>query len=263
MVAKKQSSTKSAKSSSRSSSKKTSAKTSSVAKTSRIASSKAPAKSSVGAKTPAKKSVCATEPYHPLFGVILLVVAAIIVAFLLGSAVIDFSRGNISKNSDAFRFASEYSSVERENVFVYKTNKEAVEFLESGTGLIFFGFPNCPWCQAYAPMLNSFAKEKGLTSVAYFNIYDDWQANSPEYQKLTELLGDSLQFDNVGNRHLYVPDVAFVVEGEIVANDWETSKDTLGLESPEEYWTEERTSAWKEKMSSLYEKYLEKLNSIK
>ena len=63
--------------------------------------------------------------------------------------------------------------------------------------------------------------------------------------------GYTCVIDSSGN--LYVPNAAFVVKGEIIGNDWETSKDTLDAETPEEYWTEERVTAWKEKVGALLE----------
>lgn len=197
------------------------------------------------------------EPYNPIFGIVILVISAIIFSFLLGLIVIDCSKKPGNSVSDASRFSSEYSSVEKKNVFRYISSKKAVELLGEGTGIVFLGYPSCPWCQAYAPMLDEFAKEHGVKTIYYYNTFDDAKNDTDDYRKIVDLLGENLQFDNVGNRHLYVPDVAFVVNGKIVANDWETSKDVLGAEHPEEYWTEERVSAWKEKMNNLYERFLE------
>lgn len=204
-------------------------------------------------KSVAKKTatVHATEPFHHCFGLVLIIVGIILVLTLLVGLICDLSKRRLS---DAEVFSSEYTQVDAENVFVYASGKEAIEILEEGTGVVFLGFPSCPWCQAYAPMLNDLAKEYGIEKIYYHNTYDDWQNDTDEYKKLTELLSDYLQYDNVGNRHLYVPDVAFVIDGEIVGNDWETSKDTLDAETPEDYWTEERVSAWKERVKPYFER---------
>ena len=203
----------------------------------------------------AKKTVHATEPYHPAFGVIILIVCAIIVAVLLPFAV---SRIAKMTESDAARFAGEYSLVESDNVFKYKSAEETEKILEHGTGVVFLGFPSCPWCQTYAKMLNDLAKEKGLKEIYYYNIATARENNTETYQKFVQILSDYLQYDNVGEKRIYVPNTTFVVDGEIVGNDWETSKDTLGLEKPEEYWTEERVAAWKEKVSLFFDRVLEK-----
>ena len=197
------------------------------------------------------KTVHATEPYHPAFGVILIVVCALMAAVLLPFAIKMIVK---SIESDAMRFSGEYSSVEVDNVFKYKTAEETKDILEHGTGVVFLGFPSCPWCQSYAKMLNDLAKEKGLTEIYYYNIHDDRENNTEIYQKFVSILGDYLQYDNTGKKRIYVPNATFIVDGEIIGNDLETSKDTLGLQNPDDYWTEERVAAWKEKIGALMEK---------
>lgn len=197
------------------------------------------------------KTVHATEPYHPAFGVILIIVCALMAAVLLPFAIKMIVK---SIESDAMRFSGEYSSVEVDNVFKYKTAEETKDILEHGTGVVFLGFPSCPWCQSYAKMLNDLAKEKGLTEIYYYNIHDDRENNTEVYQKFVSILGDYLQYDNTGKKRIYVPNATFIVDGEIIGNDLETSKDTLGLQNPDDYWTEERAATWKEKIGALMEK---------
>lgn len=214
-------------------------------------------KKSVPKKSVARKpkTVHATEPYHPAFGVILLVVFAIVLAVLIPFTVKMIVK---TTESDAMRFSEEYSSVEVENVFKYKTAEEIAEILEHGTGVVYLGFPSCPWCQSYAKMLNSLAKEKGIKEIAYYDIKDIREKNTEFYKKLVKILGAHLQTNDSGQKRIYVPELIFVKNGEIIGNDHETSKDTLGLQDPKEYWTEERVAAWKEKVGALMDKYLEK-----
>jgi len=204
---------------------------------------------------PRPKTVHATEPYHPAFGVVLIVVCALVAAVL-----IPFSIKMITKSieSDAMRFSGEYTSVEVDNVYKYKTAAEVTDLLEHGTGIVYLGFPSCPWCQNYAKMLNALAKEKGIKEIYYYNIHDDRENGTEAYKKLVELLSDYLQTNNEGEKRIYVPNLTFVVDGEIIGNDYETSKDTLGLQAPEEYWTAERISAWQEKVGALLEILAEK-----
>ena len=220
-------------------------------KTAKQSAAKKPAaKKSTPAKA-APKTVHATEPYHQAFGIVLIIVGIIMVLALIAGVTAYLIKGD--SKSDAETFAAEYAQVEKDNLFVYKSGQEIIDILEHGTGVVFLGFPSCPWCQAYAPMLNDLAKSYGLDTIYYHNTYDDWKGNTEEYQKYTELLSDYLQYDNVGNRHLYVPNAAFVIDGEIIGNDWETSKDTLNAETPADYWTEERVEAWKAKLAPYFE----------
>ena len=201
-------------------------------------------------KSKAPKTVHATEPYHQAFGVILIVVGVIMVLALIAGVTAYLAK---KETSDAKTFAAEYTQVSQDNLFVYKSGKEIIDILEHGTGVVFLGFSSCPWCQAYAPMLNDLAKSYGIETIYYHNTYDDWKGDTEEYRRYTEILADFLQYDNVGNRHLYVPNVAFVVDGQIIGNDWETSKDTLGLKTPAEYWTSERVDAWQSRLAPYFE----------
>ena len=60
--------------------------------------------------------------------------------------------------SDSKKFASEYTQVQEYNVFTYRSEDEIIKILEHGTGIVYLGFPECPWCQAYVKYLNETAK---------------------------------------------------------------------------------------------------------
>ncbi|MBR5389283.1 thioredoxin family protein [Candidatus Saccharibacteria bacterium] len=202
------------------------------------------------ASAPVQKTVKSTEPYSPIFGVLLLFVCAITAAALLIAAIKTIAR--LSYGDDT-NFSEIYTQVDADNVYKIKTAEETIAILEHGTGVVFIGFPSCPWCQAYAPMLNDLAKDYDIKEIYYFDIKEDRENNTESYQKIVELLSDYLQYDNTGNKRVYVPETAFVMNGEIIGNDWETSKDTLGLKTPEEYWTAERIKAWEERVGPLME----------
>ena len=53
---------------------------------------------------------------------------------------------------DAARFKAAYSRVANDNRFVFASAGEVLEKFESGSGLIFLGFQQCPWCQQLAPI---------------------------------------------------------------------------------------------------------------
>ncbi len=146
--------------------------------------------------------------------------------------------------SDAELFAAEYPEVEHSELFDIRTAEEIIGILEHGTGVVYLGFPECPWCKAYVPMLADLAVDVGIDQIFYLNVLEDRSNNTEEYQKIVEILGDRLQYNNEGQRHLYVPDVVFVVNGEIIGNDYETSKDLKGTKTPEEYWTPNRVAVW-------------------
>ena len=165
--------------------------------------------------------------------------------------------GCTKKETDSEKFAKEYTSVDENNYFVYRNIEEITKILENGTGVVYLGFPECPWCQAYVPMLNEVADIEGLEKIYYFNILEDRKNNTKEYQKIVDILYDYLQYDDEGNKRIYVPAVIFVSKGQILGFDDETAYYTKGFEKPEEYWTEEEVSDLKHKLTENMNKVLD------
>ena len=103
--------------------------------------------------------------------------------------------GCTEKETDAKKFAKEYTSVDEYNYFVYRDSKEIIKILENGTGVVYLGFPECPWCQAYVPMLNEVADIEGLEKIYYFNVLEDRKNNTDDYKKIVEILNEYLQLN--------------------------------------------------------------------
>ena len=89
---------------------------------------------------------------------ILLIIPIIITFILVGCK-------KENNETDAEKFAKEYTTITEDNYFVYKDSKEIIKILENGTGVVYLGFPECPWCQAYVPMLNEVADIEGLEKI--------------------------------------------------------------------------------------------------
>lgn len=151
--------------------------------------------------------------------------------------------------SDSEKFKNEYSEVSDNNVFVYRSIDEIINILKNGTGVVYLGFPECKWCQSYVDILDEVANEIEIDKIYYCDILEDRENNSDSYQELVAVLEDELQYDEEGNKRIYVPHVSFVIEGEIIGSDYETSKDTLGLDDPNEYWSDDRIASLKDKLS--------------
>ena len=156
--------------------------------------------------------------------------------------------------SDAELFLEEYPDVEHSELFAYRSAEEIIDILEHGTGIVYLGFPECQWCQAYAPKLASLAAEAGIKKIYYFNIREDRAKNTEDYQKIVSLLGDRLQYNDEGKPTIFVPNVTYVIDGKIIDNDYETSKDLKGTKTPEEYWTAARLEAWQNRIKPLLER---------
>lgn len=173
----------------------------------------------------------------------LLIVISIII--IIGGGILLYfviNNKNSENNSDNVKFAKEYTEVGEDNVFVYKDIDEIINILKYGTGVVYLGFPECPWCQAYVKYLNDTAKEANIEKIYYFNILEERENNTEKYQEILSILGDNLQRDEEGNLRVFVPNVSFIVNGRIIGNDNETSLDTKGFEKPSDYWTIEEVS---------------------
>lgn len=159
---------------------------------------------------------------------------------------------NKPKETDGEKFAKEYSSVNNDNVFVYKDIDEIIKILENGTGVVYLGFPECPWCTQYVVYLNEVAKENDVETIYYHNILEDRQNNTNEYQKIVSLLSDYLQYGEEGNKRIYVPAVIAVKKGEIIDFDDETAWDTKNHDTPEDYWANENLEGLKSKLQNMF-----------
>lgn len=186
------------------------------------------------------------------------IIAAIIVIAVLGAFSFGYIKSN-TKNveSDSVKFSKEYTNVSEDNPFVYKTDKEIIEILKHGTGVIYLGFPECPWCQGYVSYIDEIAKKTNVSKVYYLNIRDIRNNNTEEYQEIVNILSDYLEYDDEGKKRVYVPLVIAVKDGEIIDSDSETSKDTKGYETPEEYWENEDLDGLKTKLEKMFSKTLE------
>lgn len=194
-----------------------------------------------------KRIAAPNKPVTAIILIILGVAGLILASFLMIYSVI----GN--QPSDAVRFANEYSTVAKDNPFVYRSGDEIVDILEKGTGVVFLGFPSCAWCQQYVGYLSEIAKEKGLDKIYYYNIEKDRADNTELYQKLVSILSSHLQYDDEGQRRIFVPNVTFVIDGQIIGNDLESSKYTAGESDPAAYWTEGRVNDLKSRLGSLFQ----------
>lgn len=181
-----------------------------------------------------------------IIGIVLLILIGLGLFFLLNRG----DEEEIIEKTDAGRFAEEYTMVNEDNVFMYRTIDEIIKIMKNGTGVVYLGFPECPWCQSYVTYLNDVAKEVGIKEIYYYNILEDRKNNTEEYQEIVKLLGDALEYDEEGNHRIYVPNVSFHVNGKLIGNDLETAYDTKGFDKPEDYWTDKEVSELKETLKN-------------
>ena len=167
-----------------------------------------------------------------------IIIGAIILAVVILTGLIIVNKNTDRSSSEAAKFHQSYTGVPENNKFVYATEKEVIDIFEKGDGLVFLGFPNCPWCQKLAPIVNEAAEKTNLDKIYYLNIQEARANNDETYKKLLTYLSDDLQKDEDGNPRIYVPDVTAVSNGEIVARYKQEVAE--GNPTPDEYWTAER-----------------------
>ncbi len=183
------------------------------------------------------------------------IIGIVILILLVGVAltlVWIFRNDEDSNLSDAERFSREYSDIQDNNVFVYRNVDEIIRILEHGTGVVYLGFPECKWCQKYVTYLNEAALENNITRIYYLDILEDRTNNTLEYQEIVSILDEYLQYDEEGNKRVFVPMVIVVDQGQIVGFDDETSLDTHNLDDPNEYWTDEEVSDLMSKLKEMF-----------
>lgn len=117
---------------------------------------------------------------------------------------------------------------------VYKTEDEIVDIIKDGTGVIYFGYPSCPWCRNAVPVLLDALGESSLEEVYYLDVKDirdtkildangkiiTKKNGTSGYYKIVEVLYDYLDiYDGLNDdkiKRLYVPSVVFVKNGTVV-----------------------------------------------
>ncbi len=133
-----------------------------------------------------------------------------------------------------------YTDLKLENTNIIKyANYDEIDAVLKGSGVIYFGFPECPWCRTLVPVLLETAKEAGLKKISYMNIINERdlykldennkavkESNGTKgYNALVEKLAAHLD-DYIletedgkevatGTKRIFAPTVVFVTDGKI------------------------------------------------
>lgn len=148
--------------------------------------------------------------------------------------------------TDSYKFKKEYEALNNMNTndnkhkyrkinipttnnIVYADIDTIFDVLNNKTGIIYFGKPECPWCRDIISTLIKTAANNNVSKIYYYNPDKIRQENSTEYQELIKRLNQYLETDtttqnkndsnfDINKKRLYMPDVYFVKEGNIVGN---------------------------------------------
>ncbi len=215
-----------------------------------------------------------------LFVAALLFVTMVITLYI---KVVNNHDKEIKSNEDAMRFKEEYENlndkkqsseklyktiaVDEQNPMIYASYDDIKKVITDGTGVIYFGFPECPWCRNAVPVLLEAAKETGIDKIYYFNalsirdkkhldedgniIVDD--EGTKEYKELLELLYDDLgEYEGLNDssvKRLYFPTVVFIKNGEILGLH-------IGTVDSQTDSSVALTSAQTEELREIYSQYM-------
>lgn len=178
-----------------------------------------------------------------------IIILSIIVVIALVIAILFFLLNNKGM-SDGERFKQEYEelndshlevNIDSDNMIKYIGLEEAIDIIKNDTGVIYFGYPSCPWCRNAVPVLLDAASSTSLDTIYYVNAYNirDVKEIDDDGNIVTTNEGDRLYDDllgvlddildpytitddngeviDLGEKRLYVPMVLFVKNGEVVS----------------------------------------------
>lgn len=203
----------------------------------------------VGVKMNKKKIV--------LWSLVLILLLGVLIGFIYSNKSDENNKENEIK--DAIKIKEEYESLndkqtsngniypkvtlKENNTFRYVSAKKVVKTLESGTGLIYLGFKECPWCRNAINVL----QYVNANEILYLDMTDQRdkyevkdgklvkaEEGTEEYKKMLTILDsilDNYEIEdengntiNIGEKRIYVPLVIGVKDGKIVGYHADTVK---------------------------------------
>lgn len=207
--------------------------------------------------------------------------------FLLGVICFSVYYFILREVPDGARFKEEYESlngeinngkkivdmkIDEDNLMKYSSFEEIMNVLNDGTGIIYFGFPECPWCRNSVPIIIEAAKKNEIGQIYYFDaskIRDvkelkngkviTTKEGTKEYYKLLDKLKDVLDpyegLEDESIKRLYFPTMVFVMGGKVVATHTGT------VESQKDPY-KKLTNKEEKELLKIYEEAIEKIYGV-
>ena len=177
------------------------------------------------------------------------VIALLLIITIIGAIIYIASDDKTTKDEKQFKNEYEslnnkknnhgktYMSIEipKDNNVTYADYKKTMNFLKKGTGILYLGFPECPWCRNLTPILINTAKKNEINDIYYFNALSirdtkelkdgkivTTKKGTKEYYKLVDKLSDFLTpYEGLNDdsiKRIYFPTTIFVQGGKIVGS---------------------------------------------
>ena len=135
--------------------------------------------------------------------------------------------------------------IDNKNPIKYSTYDEIIDIIENKTGIIYLGFPECPWCRSVIPVLFDVVKDNEINTIYYLNIKDERTSYTVEDEKLVYEIDDrgkekkgtegyhkllkvldkhlteyTISYEDktyeTGEKRIYAPTVIFVKDGKVL-----------------------------------------------
>lgn len=165
--------------------------------------------------------------------------------------------------TDAEKFSNEFSSVSEDNVFVYSTASEVLDYIENGDAIILFGSNLNDFTENYAYIINEIAKEGikqddsefYISKILYYDFIEDRTNNNGNYELIVEQLNSYLLTDDLGNTEIYAPTLVIIKDGEVLYIN-EDINFVSGNITPDEYWTDLTTGIFEETLRTVFKDFI-------
>ena len=205
----------------------------------------------------------------------------------------------VNKETDAIKFKKEYESlngktlkesshkikslsISKNNPIKYASYDEVIDIINKGTGIIYLGYPECPWCRSALPVLLESAKDYKIDTIYYINMKDardyyEVKDGKLVYKKnedgneikgtkgyfkllnaLDKELDDYIVKDdagkeyNTGEKRIYVPLIIFVNDGKIIGTH-------LSTVDTQESGYDDLTDDEYDELNGIYANYIKEL----
>lgn len=162
--------------------------------------------------------------------------------------------------------------IDEDNLMKYSSFKEIIDVLDEGTGIIYFGFPECPWCRNAVPVLIEAAKKNEIGQIYYFDaskirdvkelkdgkVVTTKEGTKEYYQlvdKLKDVLGPYEGLEDESIKRLYFPTMVFVMGGKVVGTH-------IGTVDSQKDPYKVLTKKEKEELLKIYENNIEKIYGV-
>lgn len=202
-----------------------------------------------------------------------------------------------NKQTDAIKFKNEYESlngkkinghvvknikISKDNPIKYSSYDEVLDIIKNKTGIIYLGYPECPWCRTALPVLFEAAKDYKIDTIYYINMKNERDyyeikdgklvykkdengksiKGNKGYFRLLKALDNNLKeyvlTDSdgkeykTGEKRIYVPFIIFAHDGKIVGTHTST---VATQESGYDDLTEEQF----DELNGIYANYIKEL----